>query len=477
MLHKGLIVSILIGFFGVASGLRASEVASFADPAPLYSVYGYDRPALPHKKSRFTLSVLPYYQYAKYSKNEASAKGSLGNRLGQINMLGLFLGSGPSTFTNPFTGSAETGDNVLNVAYTDLYNYAHTNTQYQIFVGNTYNPVEPTDARYCWGKYDAASNYSRIGARGCAEFCFNNGIALTVMGGVAEYSVKSPIYVANPAATTDAGGNPVFVNVATTTGSFAQTDTFLQGHLQPDLMALGIQSQVGTLLGYSFGGYRKNGVEDTTVELSWRRGFGLKDSEGDVVVMAIPLVAVGATLPTAPSRTKGLFFDIPLGNEGMYGFTGRLEASFDFPGMMKVGVGFVGTLYSESDLGEQFAPTSIYQSGIYPWQITVTKRPGALWKAYVMTRAEHFLDFLSCYATYTYVSHEADSITMAGALVSDFLPTKLENDGAFNAQLIHVGLEYEVTQALRFGAAIEAVFGGAKIWKTTTLAASLTYMY
>ncbi|MDQ5891013.1 MAG: hypothetical protein QG604_887 [Candidatus Dependentiae bacterium] len=456
------LLRMIAGVLISASSLSATDIVSFSDPAPMFSVYGQGRPSLPGKKSQLALSVVPYYQYARNAKDATNKKVALGDRLGLLNMLGLLI--------HPGTDSWEYTDIVANAplsdAYTALATAAIGHDADLVFVGSTYQPLDASDARVYWGKYDTAMSFSRIGARGSLDYCFFNGVGVAVRGGVAEYAVKQPVYTGNPLIDPTTG----VVTVDTSSDAFL-TD------IKQFLTGPGPRHDIGAALGINFDGVKNTGVEDMSIELSWRRGFSLKDNEGDHVVTATPLAAFSMTLPTAEKKIVGNLWDISLGSDGFYGLTGLAEVSFDFPGMLNVGFGGSGTYFNEDTIGKQFAPTSDFQVGIYPWQVAVTKRPGALWKAYATVKAARFVDSLSCYVTYMYVAHEKDTLTFTGANNASFKASKLEKDGAYNAQLIHLGFEYEVTSSLRFGAALQSIFAGMQVWKTTTFAGSLSFVF
>ena len=461
-------VAFFVGLLAAsAASLQAAGAASFCDPEPLFSVYGQDRSDLSTKKSQLSLSVMPYYQYARNAKNDKHEKVPLGDRLGMINMLGLLINDDPSPYTHKFDETGHAADSTLHAAYDTLK--TGIDNANLIFLGGTYEPLEATDARANWGKYLTTTQFSRIGARGSIEYSFYNGVAVAIRGGVAEYSIKQPLYLANPIQD---------INTQTWSNAAAANSPapFLT-EIQTSLMTQAKQRAIGTELGVDFGAIKDTGVEDVFVEVSWRKGFKMKDAEGDQILTMVPLIAVSAALPTADKKTVGRLFDISLGNDGFYGFTGQAEVSFDFPGMLKVGVGGSGTVFTEDSIGKQFTPTSEYQAGVYPWQATITKRPGALWKVYTTVRANNFLDYLSCFVTYMYVSHEHDRITVTGANKTSFLGDKLGKDGSYTAQMVHLGFEYEVTPSLRFGAAMQSVFAGMQIWKTTTFAASMTMAF
>ncbi len=455
----------------ICSGLGvesyASDVVSFHDPAPLYSVYGQDRTPITVRKSQLTLSLVPYIQWAKEAKNEKKEAAPLGDRMGMINMLGLLINDDASPYADGHKFGQDADDSVLHKAYAAFSDHVEDHAADAVFLGATYEPLDTTDARFGWGKYRTTMKYQRLGLRGSIDYCFYNGVALAVRGGIAEYSAKSLEYLPNPRLDDD-----TYVDAAIG----ASTDSFVYV-AKNKLMNQARQKEISTELGIDFTRPRGTGLEDVSIELSWRKGFSMKDSEGDQVLIATPLIALAVTLPTAEKATVGKLYDISLGNNGFYGFTGQLELSFDFPGMLKFGVGGSGTLSTEDAIGKQFVPTSEYQNGIYPWQTTITKRPGALWKAYATMRAQNFIDYVSCFVTYMYVSHYKDSITVTGANKALFLGDKLAEEGRYNAQLIHLGFEYEVTQSLKCGLAIQSVFSGMRIWKTTTIAGSVSFVF
>lgn len=465
--HKLLAVASV--FLTVSSGtVMPRQLAAFHEPSTLESVYGMDHTPIPSRKSQMRLSILPYHQHAANAKDAEHEKVPLGDRLGQINMLGLLINDDPSPYENKFGATGAEADSALHAAYDGLQDHVDGTADDDIFLGATYEPLSSDDVRSGWGKYRTDLTYRRIGLRGGLDYCFSNGVGVAVRSGLSEYSVRAS-YLPNPVfnTTTSKWEN---ASIAADTGTAVKV-------MQSKLMSQGRQLAIGTDLGVDFGGVSTTGLEDTSIEIYWRKGFSMKDDEGDHVVTTIPYVAVGVTLPTAEKKKTGRLYDIALGNDGFYGFTGQAEVSFNFPGMLKIGAGACVTIFDEANIGKQYVPTSDHQYTLYPWQTTVTKRPGALWKVYATLKAHHFIDYLSCYMSYILVAHERDTISLSGTNKAQFLPLKLAKDGQYNAQLLHVGFEYEVTPALRFGLGVQSVFAGKHIWKTSTVAGSLSFVF
>ena len=407
----------------IVSGLQPFGLVSFHDPAPVHTPQGIDHAGKDTKRSAMQVSLLPYHLHAASAKNSSHEKTALGDRLGPINMLALLINDDVSPYEKKFGSEASTSESVLHAAYDGLADHiagtgdaeeAHPDDS--IFLGATYEPVSATDSRYGWGKYLTTMKHSRIGLRGSFDYSFANGIGVTIKSGIAQYSLN-PAYTANP-----------FYDVSLSkwiNHADVSADGTAVKVMQSKLMASTRHEAVGKMLGVDFSGSSTTSIEDTSVEVSWRRGYVMRDEEGDKVVTTTPYFAIGVTLPTAEKKNASKLFDLALGNDGFYGFSAQGELSFDFPGMIRFGFGAAVTLYNQDTIGKQFVPTSEYQETLYPWKTTVTKRPGTLWKAYATIKAHHFIDYMSCYVNYILVAHEKDSITLSGSEASLFLPKNL----------------------------------------------------
>lgn len=467
------IATVLSSLGLLCTSLFSHGIATYHDSSAMHSVRGMDHTAIPPRRSRMKFNILPYYQHAKRARNANGDFAELGDRVGYINMLALLIGDGPSPYADgsKFSDGADDTTSALHQAYNKLKTRTDANTDEKIYFAPTYNPQPASQVpEYGYGKYRTTIKYNRIGLRGGFDYAFDNGIGVSINAGCAEYSIK-PSMLANPSEDTSVVPS-IWTDAAATVGS----DTLL-GVIHDNLTSQARRQAIGKDLGVNFGGRTATGMEDTIVSLYWRKGYSMKDAEGDKVVTAIPYFSLAVTLPTAERKTASRLFDISLGNDGFYGFTGHAEVSFDFPGMVKVGMGAAVTLFNDDSTGKQFVPTSEHQATLYPWQTTVTKRPGTLWKAFATLTAPHFVDYLSCYMSYILTAHEADTITVSGLNKTLFLHEKLGEDGQYNSHAAHIGFEYEVTPALRFGGGLQAVFGGKKIWQTTTVGGSLSFVF
>jgi len=443
--------------------LKGITLNSFYEPVSFHTIYGSQRGNVPQEKSALSIHILPYYQHAKNAKNRAHEKVPLGDRLGRTNMLGLLIGDTPSSYASSekFSSVESTPSNttksVLHKAYYEIWNT--DNTASLEYLGSTYTYDGST-----YGHYSTQLDYEKLGVRATIDYAFGSGLGLMVNCGVAQYR-GTPSFISNPTGT------------GTSVTAAVLTSGTVEEAINDYLLIKAKRELIETELGIDFSGVDTTGAEDASVELYWRRCFKMKDAEGDHVLTAIPSLAASVTFPTAKKKKVGKIFDIALGNDGFYAFTGQGEIMLDFPGMVQFGIGGSVTLFNEDDIGLQHVPTSEYQFIAYPWKISVTKRPGTLWRIYTTMQAHHFIDYISCYFNYEYVVHEKDSLTLSGTNKSSFLAAKLAKDGEYSAQVFHVGLDFEVTPALKLGVAVQSVFSGKQVWKSSTIAGSLAFVF
>lgn len=469
--------SYVVGAIVCAAVLGADSYAgpmvdSYHEMLPLYSVQGAT-PSVSSKESQMSFSLLPYYAHAAHAKDPKHNKVPVGDRLGRVNMLGLFVGDSASPYEKKYGDSTlDTVDKRKAVSYLH-YVYGQLAEKAAIagaggveargYLGSGTDTVDDF-----WGQYRTIVRYERYGLRGSLNYSFSSGLGVAVYAGIAEYSVQ-PSYLPNPKQTSTGA----WVNQAV---AAVPSDT--RKIIQDEIVAPEPQALIGKTLGIDFSGVMDTTVEDTCVEIFWRRAYQMKDADGEHVVTTSPHFSLGLTLPTAQKKRVEKMFDMAMGSDGFYGVTAAAEVNFDFPGMMEVGGGVRVTLFNEDDIGRRFVPSHLNQQGIYPWKASVIRRPGPRWLAFMGMKARNFVDYLSFYCDYIWVTHERDSITISSAdTTKGFLSDKLSRDGQYTGQALHLGLEYAVTPELRFGFALQSTFAGMRVLNTLTLAASMTFVF
>jgi hypothetical protein len=453
----------------IGNAVAGLPLYSYHDLSPMHSVQGVAHADMPPKESGLAFMVTPFYSHAAHAKDPNHDKVVLGDRLGRVNILGYLVGDAASPYTKKFDDPSFTDDEPGLTARKEV-------SQLHYVYGKL--KQETDDTAKAWladgidtkndlaGQYRNRVRHERLGLRGSLDYSFSSGLGIAVHAGVTEYSV-APGYTPNPELVSGVWKN-----------KWADGGTSYENIVNDDLMLADAQALIGEQLSIDYTGLTDTTAEDTSIEMYWRKPYVMKDKEGDHVVTTIPYVSVGVTLPTAQKRKIGRLIDMPMGNDGFYGVTGTAEVNFDFPGMVQVGGGVKLTLFNDDDIGKQHVPSHKNQQGFYPWKASVTKRPGPLVTAYLTMKAEHFVDYLTCYMNYIFVSHDKDSITISSAdKAKGFLADKLGRDGQYSGQMAHIGFQYDVTPTLQFGAAVQTVFAGYRVNNTVTIAGSMRFIF
>lgn len=437
---------------------RAVVLRSPSDPAPMYSVYGANKTGTHKKKNHLEFITSPYYQHSYKALNKERKGVPLGDMHGRANMLGLLLGfknsAGSAYLNDKYKLDDATNNTVLHKAYENIY----VVTDGKKYLDKKDMSADPgyQDLNKKEGHLSSLLDYERVGVRGMVNYSLDAGLGFCLKGGVAQYRVK-PVYTANPE--------------TELTGDLLDA---INNNLMTSVQIRKIEKELNIKI---LGEIEESGFEDASAELYWRRPYKLKDSEGDLVALAIPYIGVGAIIPVADKKVSGSTWSQSLGNNGFYGITGTVEVAFDFPGMVKISVGGTGTFFEEQDMGLQHVPTSQYQQILYPWKTTVTKRLGNQWKVYGAMRANQFVENMNAYFDFQYIINERDKVTLTGKDKAFFLPQKLADESYSDAQLFSFGLDYEITEHLKFGFAVQSLFTGKHAWKTTTVLGSLDFIF
>ena len=145
-------------------------------------------------------------------------------------------------------------------------------------------------------------------------------------------------------------------------------------------------------------------------------------------------------------------FALPFGNNGhsALGVTGGL--AFDFVNSLELASSIGVTYFLKKNFDNFRLPTSIYQSGIYPFRTDVSVQPGINWQFTAKIGAHHFLDKLSVYFEYVQLEHKPDTVCLRKCEDQDiFLPEAYEKLTGFKVKLANTALNYDITPNISLG--------------------------
>lgn len=453
-------------FYGVATSDLKAEISGTGDTHP--GISGFSK-ALYYAPTGLVLSD-------NYSPTAQLGKG---NTFGDLDLL---IGSGNWTkekYANYYRA-------LLNLSYDGLDKdkleqlaqptTSATNNTYQqtderlkkyILAGQSTQDGEKSDIFFTSGLVDLvglrrfAPEVKKYGARGQVSFCPIEGVRFSAKGGVCDLKVV-----------------PSAKEHITTGPANVPFDTYLL-----DDASL---YKIGSELGLDFSGYHVQTFEDSTVLMDAFYPFQVKDDDGDHLVNIMPLVSVGAILPTSKkfedAQGSTNAFYMPTGNEGHTGISVSASIFLEFPETICIGVGGGGTVFNEKSLKSYRVPNHPLQRGIYPFTCNIKRKKGETYFGYVCLVAQDFIERTSFYFDYTYTGHRQDKITLEDGntnrnKVFEKGKAKLEKESVWNTQEIASGISFCPSQALELGVGFRANVKGNLVPRVKTIMADARFIF
>lgn len=449
----------------------ATPLNNVQDTLTIHSVKGTDKFFTKTKgKGEISFNLSPFYQHTNTARNDGGTRVLLGERLGKWNMLGLFYG--PAAAPKDFESYT-----ALNGAKTDVSGL-NTITTYSKDITKEEN-YDPDNADIKLGSFDKVDlRFEKLGVRSQLTMCFDMGFGLSIKGGVVNYK-QSPTFsypttsTATPAAASGGEGGAAPAPTATTSELRVKLNECLMSAQKRDAIFKDLDIDVKDV--------QKSALEDMHMQVFWTHPFDLKDKSETAVTVA-PYIAAGVWLPTGDEQNSKKAFSLATGNDGFFGITTELALNFDFPGMIQMSIGGGSLFFNSRELTNYRVPSSLYQSGIYPWKTSISKEPGITWYANASLKAESFIPDMSLYLDYVFSYHDKDTITLKEkdstrrAAFATGLP-RLIDESAWKNQQFNLGLKYNITKTLAFGGLIQAHISGVRVYRGTTFLGSMTLSF
>ncbi|MDR3647430.1 MAG: hypothetical protein P4L22_07845 [Candidatus Babeliales bacterium] len=225
--------------------------------------------------------------------------------------------------------------------------------------------------------------------------------------------------------------------------------------------------------------FNKTSIEDLHVELFWRRAFEIQTpsiNECLTCGLFIPFASFGADIPTAAKSHPDQFLSVPFGNNGHYALRFNAGFTFDFTQTIEFG-GHAGLAYFLPRKHEEYRmPNNMFQAAMYPFKTAVEVKPGATWHVGLVMNAYSFMDCLSFWGEYLYISHEHDKIRLLNP-DNAFKPGLLECQSPWSAQVINLALNYDVSRNFKVGAVMQLPVQEKHAYKTSTYMISTEFVF
>lgn len=227
--------------------------------------------------------------------------------------------------------------------------------------------------------------------------------------------------------------------------------------------------------------FNQTSIEDIHVELFWRHAFEIQTpSINDCLTcgLFIPFVSFGASIPTAKKSNPDKPLSVPFGNNGHYALRFNSGFTFDFTQTIEFG-GHAGFAYFFDKKFDKYrVPNNMFQAGIYPFTTAVEVKPGATWHVGLVMNAYNFMDCLSFYGEYLYITHLHDKIRLLNPPENNaFKPEVLECQSPWVAQFLNFGFNYDVSRNFKVGALLQMPVQEKHAYKSTTFMVSTEIVF
>jgi hypothetical protein len=484
----------------IVTSCSSTPLNNVFDTQPIYTVLGADKYYKERNKCEGRWYISPIYQQTSTVRNDCGKKVAAGDRLGQWNMFGVFFG--PNAIP---AGKLIPNIDIAEMQVSDITKNAQISppSRYRggVFTGDSVDLTLETNFdpyKYTFAYYSSPAYYEKAGIRTQFNFDMHCGFGLSARGGVVDVKFKPRQIVLESTfrENIDAAGDTI---------TEQQMDAKkLYAALFSDDKLRAIGNELNLPLATTPAVYRRTDAEDIHLQAYWHIPVELKDDAGDLAATVVPYVAFGSWFPTGKKINPNNPFSVPTGNDGFYLLTFEASIGIDFPLTPEsnqslqfcIGGGATTPLDSKTRHGIRIpstgrsdvippippGPATDFQSGVIPWSTTIRQRPGTTWYFNASLKAGQFLGGLSFYGDYIYTQHLRDGISLREPNATRLASfngglARYKRQTAWKNQQFNFGVDYQVARALSIGGAVQSHISGERVFTSTTLLGSLTFIF
>lgn len=423
-----------------------------------------------NERMRFTISG--FGQKADRARDQNKVDVPAGDVRGRWNMLGLLYGTAPSGQSLPSRLTTAAAATYQDGQRLDHENYSDVNDNL--------------------GHFSIPLKYRKVGARFGFHTRILQDFVVSVEGGLAD--IKQ-IYTsfnntgAPSAVTTDSSGTTTAITINPQDIYGSNTPSGIDTDLATDRATIADQLMdphelIFEDLGYDIKDFHTQGAEDCFISFLWRHNFHVNNALEEEVeydddeddnweeFIFTPFFKVTGILAIGKDQDPNLAFSIPFGNNGHHGVSLATGFSMDFYESIEFAFDAGTSHFFKREISGMRVPNDERQTGVFPFKTDVSYDPGKTWHFSVGMNAYRFMDKLSCYAQYLFVTHSKDTIKL---LTQDaaFVPNILEDQTKYAIQAANFGFTYELSPHIKFGFAWQAPISRRGAYKTNTFVLTL----
>ncbi len=243
---------------------------------------------------------------------------------------------------------------------------------------------------------------------------------------------------------------------------------------------------IANILGLDVCNYHKIGMDDLRLSLFWRQIFIMnEDDERYPRLLFMPFLELGVGIPMTKEIPNNKMFAVPIGNNHHTYAGGKAGFTIDFLDTIDIYAAGGFSYFLKRDYCNYRMPTSPAESGIFPYCADVNLKPGTTWNFDIGMNAYHFLENLTFWGQYSYVSHAQDKIVVCKSFIPEgsqyyytgFDVERAECFSKWESQLFTAGFNYDLTDNFSFGVLWQGPLAVRNAYRPGTWMGTITFVY
>lgn len=223
--------------------------------------------------------------------------------------------------------------------------------------------------------------------------------------------------------------------------------------------------------------FHKFSIEDLRAGIYWRHAYAINSTRPTwEEFLLIPFIHLEGSAAVGAERNYNQFASLSFGSNDHNAIGISTGLNINFTETIEVGGEGGVTHFFDRDICSLPVPTSVYQSGIYPYSTAVNIQPGNNWYFGLKMNAYHFMGDLSFYFEYLLIDHEKDCIKLK-KFDPAFKPDVLRELSDWKSQLANIGFNYDISPHVSLGFLWQTPLPSRNTYRSTTVMLSFNAQY
>lgn len=345
-------------------------------------------------------------------------------------------------------------------------------------VTSTYTTASPDYI----GCFSVPTEYTKAGLRLEINLNISKNLDLTIQAGAVNVQQKLTQPLINLTSTANSAiYSGMWVSTAANGDMSAQQTAAKDSYNDQITNNLEDLLSVQNGIGYEYKDYNKFQSEDVRICLSFKHPMIKNVAEEEIEeeyqsLVFTPYAQIAGSMPAGNELAYLNALEVSAGNNGHASCGGTVGLTCDFLETIQVGIEGGYDYFFSAVHTNRPCPNSKYQKILFPYKRSVKVEPGANTHFAVYMSSYQFMKNVNFYCGYEYISHGIDTHTLEEAN-SYFFPDLLNKHTEWNSQMITASLNADVTPDFNFGFVLQMPVSQRNASNTTSVGASLSFLF